>query len=120
VKLSQGTVKALTTWLGTRTALTPDSPLFIGFKFTAPGSPLSSNGIYQIVQRYFEQVTSKRMSPHRIRHSAITAALDSTNGDVRSVQKLSRHSKIETLLIYDDNRTNPQGELSNSLSDLLG
>lgn len=119
VTLSNGTLTAIVSWLSTRSNLTPDSPLFIGFKFTAPGSPLSTNGIYQIVQRYFEQVTNKKMSPHRIRHSAITAALDSTDGDVRSVQKLSRHAKIETLLLYDDNRTNPQGDLTNSLADML-
>ena len=46
----------------------------------------------------------KQMSSHRIRHSAITAALDATDGDVRKVQKLSRHPKLNTLMIYDDNR----------------
>jgi integrase/recombinase XerC len=59
------------------------------------------------------------MSPHRIRHSSITHALDSTSGDVRMVQKLSRHKKIETVMIYDDNRTNVQGELSELLSEAL-
>jgi integrase len=44
------------------------------------------------------------MSPHRIRHSAITAALDATDGNVRKVQKLSRHRQLDTLMIYDDNR----------------
>ncbi|BAZ18825.1 phage integrase family protein (plasmid) [Calothrix sp. NIES-4071] len=32
---------------------------------------------------------SKTISPHRIRHSSVTAALDASKGDVRSVQKLS-------------------------------
>ena len=59
------------------------------------------------------------MSPHRIRHSAITAALDATNGNVRKVQKLSRHKKLDTLMLYDDNRTNMQGEISSLLGDLI-
>jgi integrase/recombinase XerC len=59
------------------------------------------------------------MSSHRLRHSAITAALDATDGNVRKVQKLSRHAKIETLMIYDDARENAQGELSDLLSDAL-
>jgi integrase/recombinase XerC len=37
---------------------------------------------------------SKTISPHRIRHSSVTAALDASDGDVRSVQKLSRHASL--------------------------
>ncbi|MFM6397850.1 tyrosine-type recombinase/integrase, partial [Planktothrix sp.] len=62
---------------------------------------------------------SKPMSPHRIRHSSITAALDATGGDVRRVQKLSRHHDLNTLMIYDDNRKNAQGEITNLLDDLV-
>jgi integrase/recombinase XerC len=58
------------------------------------------------------------MSPHRIRHSSITQALDET-GDVRKGKKLSRHKKIETLMIYDDNHTNVQGSLTELLSNAL-
>ena len=61
----------------------------------------------------------KVMSPHRIRHSSITEALNLTNGDVRKVQKLSRHSNLNTLMIYDDNRQNLQGEVTGMLDDLV-
>jgi integrase/recombinase XerC len=49
----------------------------------------------------------------------ITAALEATNGDVRKVQKLSRHSDLNTLMIYDDNRKNQQGEVTDLLADLV-
>ncbi len=62
---------------------------------------------------------TKVMSPHRVRHSSITAALDATNGDVRKVQKLSRHANLNTLMIYDDNRVNHQGEVTDLLDGLL-
>ena len=62
---------------------------------------------------------SKKMSPHRIRHSSITAVLDATNGDVRKAQQLSRHANINTVMTYDDNRTNHQGEMSQLLDDLV-
>ncbi|CAC5339815.1 tyrosine-type recombinase/integrase [Planktothrix agardhii] len=62
---------------------------------------------------------SKPMSPHRVRHSSITAALDATGGDVRRVQKLSRHNDVNILMAYDDNRQNAQGEITNLLDDLL-
>ncbi len=42
-----------------------------------------------------------------------------TNGDVRKVQKLSRHSNLNTLMIYDDNRQNLQGEVTSMLDDLF-
>jgi integrase/recombinase XerC len=61
----------------------------------------------------------KKLSPHRLRHSSITAALDATGGDVRKVQKLSRHADLNTLMIYDDNRRDEQGELSDILADLV-
>jgi integrase/recombinase XerC len=62
---------------------------------------------------------NRKMSSHRLRHSSITHALEVTDGNVRKVQKLSRHAKIETLMIYDDARENLQGELSNLLLDSL-
>ncbi|HLO48670.1 MAG TPA: hypothetical protein VK211_09680 [Kamptonema sp.] len=49
----------------------------------------------------------------------MTAALDATNGDVRRVQKLSRHASLNTLMIYDDNRLNHQGEITDLLADLV-
>ena len=61
----------------------------------------------------------KVISPHRIRHSSITTALDKTDGNVRKVQKLSRHAKFETLMRYDDNRSNSQKEITEVLDDLL-
>jgi integrase/recombinase XerC len=59
------------------------------------------------------------MSPHRIRHSAITAALDATGGDARKVQKLSRHKNLNTLMIYDDNRRQHQAEVTGILAELV-
>jgi integrase/recombinase XerC len=59
------------------------------------------------------------MSPHRIRHSAITAALDATDGNVRKVQKLSRHKKLDTLMIYDDNRGKDQRDITNLLGEMV-
>ena len=63
---------------------------------------------------------TKKLSPHRITaFSSVTAALEATNGDVRRVQKLSRHSNLNTLMIYDDNRLSHQGEITDLLADLV-
>ena len=46
-------------------------------------------------------------------------ALDASEGNVRKVQKLSRHADLRTLTVYDDNRTDAQGEMTGLLSGLL-
>ncbi|MGL4498647.1 MAG: tyrosine-type recombinase/integrase, partial [Planktothrix sp.] len=84
------------------------------------GHRLTGTGVYKIVSQIAREAgINKPLSPHRIRHSGITAALEATNGDVRKVQKLSRHSDLNTLMIYDDNRKNQQGEVTNLLADLV-
>ena len=84
----------------------------------AAGFGLTADGLYKIVGGYGDKLGIS-LAPHKLRHSAITAALDATNGDVRQVQKLSRHAKIETLLRYDDAREDFQGKVTNALSKLL-
>ncbi len=64
---------------------------------------------------------TKKMSPHRIRHSSITTALEKSEGNYQKVQTLSRHASLDTIKIYDDNRraSLQQQELSNLLGDLI-
>ena len=97
-----------------------DAPLFIAIDNANYGGRLGGDGIYTIVDRLCKKAgISKKMSPHRIRHSSITAALDATDGNVRKVQKLSRHASIDTLITYDDNRQNYQEEITQILDDLV-
>ena len=55
---------------------------------------------------------------HRIR-CAITTVLDATDGNVRKVQKLSRNKKLDTLMIYDDNRGRDQQDISQTLDGMF-
>ena len=120
VSLPPSTATAISEWLIARGAAAPDAPLFVAVDNANYGRRLSGNGIYTIVDRLFKKAgISKKMSPHRIRHSSITAALDATDGNIRKVQKLSRHANINTLMTYDDNRTNYQEEMSQLLDDLV-
>ena len=120
ISLSIGTAKAIQEWLSVRETKGKDQPLFPSLDPAHRGHRLTGTAIYQIVEKLaIAAGITKKMSPHRIRHSAITAALDATNGNVRKVQKLSRHKKLDTLMLYDDNRTNMQGEVSSLLGDLI-
>ena len=119
ITLSPVVVSAIQNWLelrgGDRT-----EPLFTSVSHNKSGHRLTCNAIYDLVsETAIAAGISKKMSPHRIRHSAITAALDATNGNVRDVQKLSRHRNVETLMRYDDARNNAQGKVTNVLSNLV-
>jgi integrase/recombinase XerC len=121
VALSLATIEAIADWLAANgNPRNPAAPLFIALDFHAKGRRLTGNGLRDIVVRLCASAgVEKVMSPHRIRHSAITAALNATGGNVRKVQALSRHKNLETLMIYDDNRNQAQAEVSDILDDLI-
>jgi len=120
VSLGSGTVMAIEAWLEARGETNPDKALFCSVNIGYRDGRLCPQAIYDIVKsRCQDAGITKVMSPHRIRHSAITSALEATGGDVRRVQKLSRHSSLNTLLIYDDNRRNHQGEVTDILDSLV-
>jgi len=97
-----------------------EGPLFLtcDHRPQLAGTRLTPGGLYAVVGTYGKRI-GLALTPHKLRHSAITAALNATGGDVRRVQRLSRHVKLETLTIYDDNRADHQGEITTILGDLL-
>lgn len=121
IELPRATADAIATWLSTRKPSTltgKNVPLFVALDFHNVGHGLTGDMISKLVSKYCKMAgITKKMSAHRIRHSSITSALDATDGNIRKIQKLSRHAKIETLMIYDDNRNEVQGEISNLLAD---
>jgi integrase/recombinase XerC len=120
VTLNDQTVEAILDWLNSRTQFTPSSPLFCSLSHRQPGHRLTGTSVYNIVRESCEKAgITKVMSPHRVRHSSITAALDKSNGNVRAVQRLSRHADLRTLQIYDDNRQNLQEQITDLLEDAL-
>lgn len=121
ITLSKATIAAIQAWLSVYPSEKgKDQPLFIALDRAHIGHRMTGTAIYQLVRQTAKIAgVEKIMSPHRIRHSGITAALEATKGDVRKVQKFSRHSDLNTLMIYDDNRKNVQGEITELLADLI-
>jgi len=121
VTLSPNSVVAIDTYLeAAKLSGEGTSPLFINFSPAAYGRGLTTDGLYRIIKEIAESAGLKdRLSPHRLRHTAITLALDASGGDVRRVQQLSRHARLETLQRYDDNRNDLQGQVTRLLSGLL-
>lgn len=83
---------------------------------------LIGESIRRLVVKLCKQAgVSKHMSPHKVRHSSITTALDHSNGNYRKVQNLSRHASLDAIQKYDDNRKRQkeQREISDVLADLV-
>jgi integrase/recombinase XerC len=123
IDLAPKTVMAIESWLEMRSlhlgVPQPTDPLFIGLG-NDRHDRLQGEGIrLMVVERTKLAGIDKVMSPHRVRHSAITAFLDASGGDVRSAQGLSRHANLNTLTRYDDNRHKYQAKASLVLEDLV-
>ena len=97
-----------------------DAPLITSLSHNCYGARIAGDSIYRIVQGYAEAAGIERqVSPHRLRHSSITAFLDASGGNLRAAQALSRHRNQNTLNLYDDNRRQEQKGASGMLEDLL-
>jgi integrase/recombinase XerC len=108
--LPEPTRRALADWMAIRGSA--PGPLFTNLDRARKGDGrLTENGIYAIVTALGAAI-GMTVRPHGLRHSAITAGLDATGGDVRAVRKFSRHAKLDTLLVYDDNRRDLAGDVS--------
>jgi integrase/recombinase XerC len=120
IDLTDGVTSALERWLNFHPFNVPGQPLFISLSHNCYGARISGDSIYRIVQGYAEAAgIDRRVSPHRIRHSSITAFLDASDGNIRAAQALSRHSQMNTLTLYDDNRQQQQKGASGVLEGLL-
>ena len=96
------------------------TPLFVSLNRTGTRGRLIGRDVRRIVGRIGEAAGATGVRPHGLRHSAVTAVLDATNGNVREARAFSRHAKLETVALYDDARNDVGGELSTRLGDLIG
>jgi integrase/recombinase XerC len=120
IDLSLATTIAISQWLAARGNYRSSDPLFTSLDRRSKGHRLDGSTIYRMVRKLSEAAEiEKVVSPHRIRHSAITAYLDASDGNLRAAQGLSRHANLNTLNRYDDNRHKYQAIATNVLADLI-
>jgi integrase/recombinase XerC len=120
IDLSPATTIAISQWLAARGEYRASDPLFTSLDRRSKGHRLDGSTIYRLVREFSEAAgIDKIVSPHRIRHSAITAYLDASDGNIRAAQGLSRHANLNTLNRYDDNRYKYQAIATNVLADLV-
>jgi len=90
-----------------------------GFLFvTSTGRPLDEPYLFRLVRRLARKAglpAAGRLSPHSLRHTAITEALDATH-DLRKAQDLAGHADPRTTRLYDLRR----GQLDGHAAYVLG
>ena len=71
---------------------------------------ITAAAVYDLVKKYAKTVT-----PHGLRHTAITQALTATGGDVRRVAEFAGHADVKTTLRYDDDRESLKHHAANRI-----
>jgi integrase/recombinase XerC len=112
--LAPATVAALRAWIAAR-GIAP-GPLFVNLDRGHQRQRLTGAGLYDVV-RELGAAAGLRVRPHGLRHAAITEALDRTGGDLRAVQRFSRHRDLRLLLVYDDNREDLGGRVARLVAE---
>jgi integrase/recombinase XerD len=108
IPLMAGTVEMLDLYLAGRTS----GPLVLD----ADGRRLDRHDVARIVTRLAHRAgITKRLSPHSLRHTAITGALDA-NVPLRDVQDLARHADPKTTRRYDRAKNNLERNAAHQLA----
>lgn len=120
LRLPPPTVKAIADWLAHR-GKTP-GPLFLSFShFRHRDSRLCTRGAYRIMRNLGRQV-GIHLHPHKLRHSAITQAVEQSVAlglSLDQVRDFSRHKTMNVLLTYRDQLSNQQSTLAQAVAATL-
>ena len=119
------TADALQAWIEVRPRPQNGSPLFANL---IPGRTgrISGEAVYVIIRRLGELAlarnSKKRVSPHRVRHTAIIGAVHSTAAlklSREEVKKFSRHKDMRMVTRYLDEHDRAQAILAKAVGDRL-
>jgi integrase len=65
--------------------------------------------VYRLIRRLAKKaglLAADKLSPHSLRHTAITEFLNATDGDLRRAQAFAGHADPRTTMRYDRDRHN--------------
>jgi integrase/recombinase XerC len=90
-------------------------PVFVHLSRSAAQARIRVQSLTRLVKE-LGKAAGVPVTPHGLRHAAITRLLSLTNGDVTAVREFSRHADVRTVMIYDDRRQNRAGALADLLA----
>ena len=110
VTIPPTTKDAIEFWMEMRPEDVDDKALFVVLGRHAYGHRLSASTIRNILLPF-------GIRAHGLRRSAITKALDLTDGDIRAVQRFARHATPLQVLAYDDCRRDRGRQIAKLLDE---
>lgn len=90
---------------------------------TSTGGPVDEARLFRVVQKLARRAKvndADRISPHSLRHTAITEALEATNGNVPLVQDMAGHADPRTTMLYNRRRGQLDGHAAYILAGRYG
>ena len=104
VVLEYDMMKIIDNYLNKRRNLIDKSPLFISLNHSTYGKRLKSSSFRKIIKNRLRDVgiDSKRLSPHSLRHTAVTFSLLS-GATIQETKDMARHTDVNTTLGYAHN-----------------
>lgn len=117
--LPANTKAALAAWLAVRGTAEKTVALFISLSRGCRHDRMSGRGIYHLIRDQLGERAGVKARPHGLRHTAITTALDTFNGDFRKTRFFSRHASLDTVRLYDDNRADHAGQVAQALDAIF-
>lgn len=116
---------AIDRWLEAWQAAVPededDLVVFRSLSSVSFGKALGPKGIYDVVRAIGESLEPPlSVWPHGLRHTAITAGLEETNGNIEAVSIFGRQDDPKVTMQYDDNRKDAGGVVAAKLGKVFG
>lgn len=104
VVLEYDMMKIIDNYLNKRRNIIDKSPLFISLNHSTYGERLKSSSFRKIIKNRLRDVgiDSKRLSPHSLRHTAVTFSLLS-GATIQETKDMARHTDVNTTLGYVHN-----------------
>ncbi|MCB9609043.1 MAG: tyrosine-type recombinase/integrase [Polyangiaceae bacterium] len=119
VTIPEVVARHLSAYLDARGAVGGES-LFHNLSPARCSRRLTGGGIARIIAELARRAEPPvQLTPHGLRHTATTEALNLTGGDVRQVKHFTRHRKLETVLVYDDRRRDAGGAIAEALAGVI-
>ena len=121
VVLTQNALKPITEYLQELGEKSESAPLFASLSNRNRDERLTTQSIAAIVRSYLQRigVSSNRITPHSLRHTAITLSLIA-GASIQEARALGRHSDINTTLTYAHNIDRIARAPERKIDELLG
>ncbi len=121
VVLTHNAMKPILAYQAIDPALDPAEPMFTSLSNNSVGQRIDSRSISRMIRAYFREagILSRRITPHSLRHTAITFALKG-GATLQEAQAMARHQSINTTMIYAHNLDRLGNAAEFKIDNILG